>query len=106
MQHVEWTWEKVGDAPADATNNLTERLIGPTYKIRAKTMRGSRSKSSAKVLGHPYLASFVRGEGGICDLRKVIQVPGEGELPPPKKLPQSLGWSQSADLLDAHAGGR
>lgn len=70
LQHVERTWEKVSDDPADATNNVTERLIGLTYKIRAKTMRGF--KSQAKVLSHPYLASFVRGERGICDLRKVI----------------------------------
>ena len=89
LQHVEQTWEKVSDDPADATNNVTEWLIGPTYKICAKTMRGF--KSSAKVLGHPYLASFIRGEGGICDLRKVIQVPGErGTLATPK-TPTILG---------------
>ena len=70
LQHVERTWEKVSDDPTDATNNTTERLIGLTYKIRSKTMRGS--KSHAKVLSHPYPASFVRGERGICDLRKVI----------------------------------
>ena len=70
LQHVERTWEKVSDDPTDATNNTTERLIGLTYKIRSKTMRGF--KSQAKVLSHPYLASFVRGEGGICDLRKVV----------------------------------
>ena len=70
LQHVERTWEKVSDDPADPTNNVTEQIIGLTFKIRAKTMRGF--KSQQKVLAHPYLASFLRGEGGICDLRKVI----------------------------------
>ena len=70
LQHVERTWEKVSDDPVDATNNVTERLIGLTLKIRTKTMRGFKSK--AKVLAHPYLASVLRGDGGICDLRKVI----------------------------------
>ena len=70
LQHVERTWEKVSDDPADPTNNVTEQIIGLTFKIRAKTMRGF--KSQQKVLAHPYLASFLRGEAGICDLRKVI----------------------------------
>jgi len=70
LQHVERTWAKVSDDPVDATNNATERLIGLTFKIRAKTMRGFKAKH--KVLAHPYLASFLRGEGGLCDLRKVI----------------------------------
>lgn len=52
LQHVERTWEKVSDDPADATNNVTGRLIGLTLKIRTKTMRGFKSK--AKVLAHPY----------------------------------------------------
>ena len=70
LQHVERTWEKVSDDPLDATNNVTERLIGLTLKIRAKTMRGFKSKT--KVLAHPYLASFLRGADDLCDLRKVI----------------------------------
>jgi hypothetical protein len=70
LQHVERTWEKVSDDPVDPTNNATERLIGLTYKIRAKTMRGF--KVEAKALGHAYLSSFLRGEDGRCDLGKVI----------------------------------
>jgi hypothetical protein len=70
LQHVERTWSKVSDDPADATNNVTERVIGLTFKIRSKTMRGF--KSDGKVLAHPYLASFLRGEDGTCDLQKVI----------------------------------
>jgi len=54
----------------DPTNNVTERIIGLTYKIRAKTMRGF--KVEAKALQHAYLSSFLRGEDGMCDLRKVI----------------------------------
>ena len=70
LQHVERTWTHVSDDPADPTNNATERLIGLTLKIRSKTTRGFKSK--AKVLAHPYLASFLRGSNGLCDLRKVI----------------------------------
>jgi len=70
LQHVERTWEKVSDDPVDPTNNATERLIGLTLKIRAKTMRGF--KAMHKVIGHPYLAFYLRGREGICDLRKVI----------------------------------
>lgn len=70
LQHVERTWEKVSNDLTDATNNVTERIIGLDFKIRAKTMRGF--KSLEKVLAHPYLSSFLRGEEGICDLRKVI----------------------------------
>ena len=70
LQHVERTWAKVSDDPLDATNNVAERLIGLTLKIRAKTMRGFKSKT--KVLSHPYLASVLRGRDGTCDLRKVI----------------------------------
>ena len=62
--------EKVSDDPADATNNVTEQMIGLMFKIRAKTMRGF--KTEHKVLAHQYLSSFLRGEGGICDLGKVI----------------------------------
>jgi hypothetical protein len=70
LQHVERTWAKVSDDPTDATNNVTERVIGLTFKIRSKTMRGFKSHS--KVLAHPYLASLLRGQGGISDVRKVI----------------------------------
>jgi len=70
LQHVERTWEQVSDDPVDPTNNATERQIGLTFKIRSKTMRGF--KAMHKVLAHPYLASFLRAEGGLCDLRKVI----------------------------------
>jgi len=70
LQHVERTWEKVSDDPVDPTNNATERLIGLTFKIRSKTMRGF--KAVHKVLAHPYLAFFLRGSAGVCDLRKVI----------------------------------
>ena len=47
----ERSWEKVSDDPADPTNNVTERIIGLTFKIRAKTTRGF--KSQQKVLAHP-----------------------------------------------------
>ena len=70
LQHIERTWPSVSHDPADATNNTTERLIGLTYKIRAKTMRGFKSQD--KALAHPYLAAFLRGTDGVCDLRKVI----------------------------------
>ena len=70
LQHVERTWEKVSNDPADATNNVTERVIGLTFKIRAKTMRGFKAEN--KVLAHPYLSQFLRGTEGLCDLRKVI----------------------------------
>ncbi len=70
LQHVERTWERVSNDPADPTNNATERLIGLTFKIRAKTMRGF--KAMHKVLAHPYLSFYLRGLEGVCDLRKVI----------------------------------
>jgi hypothetical protein len=70
LQHVERSWTKVSDDPRDATNNVAERIIGLTFKIRAKTMRGFKSKQ--KVVNHAYLASFLRGEGGVCEMRKVI----------------------------------
>ena len=70
LQHVERTWDKVSDDPHDPTNNTTERMISLTLKIRAKTMRGF--KAMHKVLNHPHLACFLRGSGGICDLRKMI----------------------------------
>ena len=73
LQHVERTWQKVSDDPVDPTNNATERVIGLTFKIRAKTMRGF--KAVHKVVGHPYLpagrracrVSFVGKKGSaIC----------------------------------------
>lgn len=70
LQHVERTWEQVSDDPVDPTNNTTERIIGLTLKIRAKTMRGF--KSMHKVLNHPHLAFFLRGQRGLCDLRKIV----------------------------------
>ena len=70
LQHVERMCRKVSDAPADPTHNAPERLIGLTFKIRAKTMRGF--KAMHKVLAHPHPAFFPRGREGICDLQKVI----------------------------------
>lgn len=70
LQHIERTWSSVSRDPRDPTNNTTERMIGLTYKIRAKTMRGF--KSWEKALAHPYLSQFLRGTDGICDLRQVI----------------------------------
>jgi len=70
LQHVERTWEKVSDDPVDPTNNATERMIGLTFKIRSKTMRGF--KAIHKVVAHPYLSFYLRGYGEICDLRKIV----------------------------------
>jgi hypothetical protein len=75
LQHVERTWEKVSDDPVDPTNNVTERVIGLTFKIRSKTMRGF--KVVPKALQHAYLSSFLRGDEAtrpvkVCDLRAVI----------------------------------
>lgn len=70
LQHIERTWEHVSNSETDNTNNATERIIGLTYKIRAKTMRGS--KAWPKVLGHCYLSEYLRGIDGCCDLRKVV----------------------------------
>ena len=70
LQHIERTWSSVSRDPLDPTNNATERLIGLTYKIRAKTTRGFKSR--VKALAHPYLAQFLRGADGLCDLRQVI----------------------------------
>jgi len=70
LQHIERTWEKVSDDPIDPTNNVTERIIGLTFKIRAKTMRGF--KTQAKVRAHPYLSFYLRGQDGLCDLREVV----------------------------------
>jgi len=70
LQHTERSWPYVGRGSGDPTNNATERVIGLTYKIRAKTMRGF--KSWEKALSHPYLSQYLRGERGVCDLRRVI----------------------------------
>lgn len=70
LQHIERTWEKVSDDTQDATNNVTERIIGQRLKVRSKTMRGF--KSPKKVLNHAYLSSFLQGKQGVADLRKVI----------------------------------
>ena len=70
LQHIERTWEIVSNDQYDRTNNTTERIIGLNYKIRVKTMRGS--KAWPKVLGHCYLSEFLRGVDGVCDLRKVV----------------------------------
>jgi hypothetical protein len=70
LQHIERSWPYVARGPGDPTNNVTERIIGLTYKIRAKTMRGF--KSWDKALAHPYLSEFLRSQDGVCDLRKVI----------------------------------
>lgn len=70
LQHIERAWGRVSSDKGDRTNNATERVIGLTYKIRAKTMRGF--KSWKKVLAHPYLSEFLRGKDGVCDLRKVV----------------------------------
>ncbi|MCJ7730032.1 MAG: hypothetical protein MUO27_09180 [Sedimentisphaerales bacterium] len=70
LQHIERAWDKVSKDDFDRTNNATERLIGLSYKIRVKTMRGF--KSWPKALEHCYLSEYLRGVDGICDLRKVI----------------------------------
>lgn len=70
LQHIGRSWEIVSSDKGDRTNNATERLIGLDYKIRAKTMRGI--KNIDKVLGHCYLSEFLRGNNGVCDLRKAV----------------------------------
>jgi len=70
LQHIERTWGRVSSEDGDRTNNATERVIGLTYKIRAKTMRGF--KSWDKVLSHPYLSEYLQSDDGVCDLRKVV----------------------------------
>jgi hypothetical protein len=70
LQHIERTWASISRDPGDPTNNVTERIIGLTYKIRVKTMRGF--KSWDKALAHPHLSQYLRGENGISDLRRVI----------------------------------
>jgi transposase-like protein len=70
LQHIERTWTYVGRGPGDPTNNVTERVIGLTYKIRTKTMRGF--KSWDKAMAHPFLSQYLRGKNGVSDLRMVI----------------------------------
>jgi len=70
LQHVERTWEQVSDDPCDPTNSSAEQIIGLMLKIRAKMMRGF--KAEAEVLDHPYLATFLRGSEGLCDLRQIV----------------------------------
>jgi hypothetical protein len=70
LQHVERTREKVSDDRADPTHNAPERLIGLTFKIRAKTMRGVKSRT--KVLAHPHPASFLRHPEKTRGPRQVI----------------------------------
>lgn len=70
LQHIERTWEMVSSDVVDRTNNATERLIGLNYKIRARSSRGF--KAWDKILGHCYLSEYLRGSGGVCDLRKVV----------------------------------
>ena len=70
LQHIERTWPYIGRGPGDPTNNVTERVIGLTYKIRSRTMR--EFKSWDKALAHPYLSRYLQGGNGISDLRRVI----------------------------------
>lgn len=70
LQHIERTWERVGGDGVDRTNNATERIIGLDYKIRVKTARGF--KAWDKILCHCYLSKYLRGNDGVCDLRKVV----------------------------------
>lgn len=70
LQHIERTWGMISSEKGDRANNATERIIGLDYKIRAKTMRGF--KSWDKAIGHCYLSEYLKGEGGICDLRRVV----------------------------------
>jgi len=70
LQHIERTREQVGSGDGDRTNNTTERLIGLDYKIMVRSMRGIKAES--KALGHCYLSEYLRGENGVCDLRKVV----------------------------------
>jgi hypothetical protein len=70
LQHIARTWSRVSRDPCDATNNTTERVIGLTYKIRARTMR--KFKNRDKVLAHPYLAQFIRGTDGVYYFSKLV----------------------------------
>ena len=70
LQHIERTWEHVSSDQGDRTNNVTERIIGLDYKIRVKTARGL--KAWDKILCHCYLSEYLRGNNGLCNLRKVV----------------------------------
>ena len=70
LQHIERTWEHVSSDQGDRTNNVTERIIGLDYKIRIKTTRGF--KAWDKILCHCYLSEYLKGNNGLCDLRKVV----------------------------------
>ena len=70
LQHIERTWGNVSSDQYDRTNNTTERIIGLDYKIRIKTARGL--KAWDKILCHCYLSEYLRGDDGLCDLRKVV----------------------------------
>ena len=67
LQHIERSWPYLARGSGDPMNNVTERVIGLTYKIWAKTMRGFKSplgdahrKVSLSGLRHiaPYLAAY------------------------------------------------
>ena len=65
--------EDVGHGLGDLTNNAAERVIGLTYKIRVKTMRGFKNPDRMLLLrrvalAHPYLSEYLRGTDGVCDL--------------------------------------
>ena len=99
LQHIERTWSSVSRDPVDPTNNTTERIIGLTYKIRAKTMRGF--KSWTKALAHPYLTRSscgARMESAICE--RSIQVHGPPANPRGQILPQSLGRLRTGSCLN------
>lgn len=70
LQHIERTWANVSSAHHDRTNNVTERIIGLDYTIRVKTCRGFKVWS--KIFGHCYLSEYLRGNSGLCDLRKLV----------------------------------
>ena len=70
LQHIERTWAFVSSDETDRTNNTAERIIGLDYKIRIKTARGF--KAWDKILCHCYLSEYLRGDDGLCDLRKVV----------------------------------
>ena len=71
LRHRVWLQVLCPKPPTTHFGTVTvAEYIGLTFKIRARTMRGF--KAMDKVLGHPYLASFLGPEDGLCDLRKVI----------------------------------
>ena len=71
LQHVERIWAKVSDDPVGATNNATERIIGLTLQDSSQDDAGLQKPTEG--LGPiPTSLAFLRGEDGLCDLRKVI----------------------------------